>query len=1236
MGLFRKNQSKILCKVLSFLIIFVLSFSLVFLANLSYARDFINLPEPDAIAAISGHFTPTLIKGVSIDVDNPFKFDFIVDTGDTSITGAELKTESTKLIKYFLASLTTPEDQAWVNLSPYEKGRIISEGFGKTTMGRDLLAQDYVLKQVSAAISNPKEQLGEEFWNRVHQKAQEQFGSTDIPLNTFNKIWIVPQDALVYEKDNTAFVVKSHLKVYLEEDYLALQKNTGIERFGIDGGDKADVNVVSGVTSQIVKEVLIPEIEKEVNTGKTFANLRQIYNSVILATWYKNTLRNSILSKVYVDQNKVAGVNVEDEAVNQEIYNKYVAAFKKGVYNFIREEYDQATQELIPRKYFSGGLRATIDPNELKVTHNLKQALEAREDEAMPVDSNGKQGRQFDIEVDTLALNADSNLAEFDQAPFVQASDLEDNSMVVQGGLAVSGNPYVGTVDFSRRYLERARDNRIRVRQINFILREIAKERENPGTGQLPRYEALSDFHGDVNRFTALLSNALNRLIGFEGQLDPNRFIKEQLDAQGLSLKEMQGAIILGGDLFDRGEHGIKCALVAMELKELAPDHVVFMMGNHDKWMEGNMNGVHLPWYQGFHWYLDKGTDKEKQFKKEARDLVEKMREENPDQLNSFSEWTKWLAEFNDDMNAYNKTALKGKASEIRDTFLKFYEKFKGEWNDQQFEAIERFAGYFKRISVPNPAIGLKGIANTNSAWWESTFEQLKKAKETRAADGAASDETSKWAEAIRLAKQISVDLNKRLEKRLAEGKFWFKAIEAINTEAYKSEEWWSKDWSSHIGWGEKVIAELNQMIADGIITDEDIDEFDQSNYIHSKTLKQISDFYANNFNLHFFTIYRDLFSHGWFPVTDDGEIVINYKGKEYRNNKIFQGFDQMTADVRDPGLTMQEKWEARSLVNSWYADMTTQLKPIHIKKNREEIGINIIHGNLKIANWVTGHNPLRKLKTTFMTKTGKYAHFEMDKGMSPKFGEEGGLVSIGPDGINLWGFSPAKEAKVENIVRSPLSPILEGKKITGEYENPGLSGEEFLDTVEELLSQERAEIIGQDPEKYFISKGDDWRTKEYDDFAMATQKVFDLDGEMTKALERLRPSIMDNQVFNADDLIEKAFPDMEASQITVLRGYMVSWLYQEVQAEDAKLVAVKDGGFKFKNLGGINLNPDLIKMEIKRDGKGIILPLDQQPYFNAEIEGLLPVIINVTPISIPLLLGLDADRQESKELAAL
>lgn len=348
---FRKS---LLHKAMSFFVAITFIFTLAFPPSIASAQTFastvLNLPMPGAFVTMTDGFSPAIIRGITIDRDNALAFDFIVDRGQTRLEGDALVRESNKMIKYFLAALTTPEEDMWVNLSPYEKNRIIPENFGQTEMGRDLLAQDYMLKQLSASMVFPDDELGAKFWKRVHEKAQAQFGSTDIPMETFNKIWIVPTKAVVYEHGNSAFVVESYLKVMHETDYDALTASQGLE-----GSGNTEVTQSSDINTQVIKEILIPEIEKEVNNGEIFANLRQIYNSMILATWYKINLKESLLGQVYVNQSKTVGVQTQDKEINNKIYEQYVAAFKKGVYNIIKEDYNPATQEVIPKKYFSGG-----------------------------------------------------------------------------------------------------------------------------------------------------------------------------------------------------------------------------------------------------------------------------------------------------------------------------------------------------------------------------------------------------------------------------------------------------------------------------------------------------------------------------------------------------------------------------------------------------------------------------------------------------------------------------------------------------------------------------------------------------------------------------------------------------------------------------------------------------------------------------------------------------------------
>ena len=339
---------------------------LVFLLNIlgplpTAKADEVFLPKPGAMITTSAPFSPAIITGMTIHQENPLQFDFIVDTGDEHLQGEIFKKESQKLINYFMATLTIPEDEMWVNLSPYEKNRIIAEGLGNTEMGRDMLAQDYILKQLTASLIYPESNLGKEFWQRIYAKAQKQFGTTKIPTNLFNKVWIVPQDATVYVNGHNVFVTHSHLKVMLEEDYLSLDKHNGQTVLPASSTViPAKVGIQTqahSLGSQMVRKIVLPAIEKEVNEGKNFANLRQIYNSMILATWYKKKLKSSLLSQIYLDKNKTNGIELSDKTVKEKIYRQYLSAYKKGVYDYIKEDIDSQTKEVIPRKYFSGGLK---------------------------------------------------------------------------------------------------------------------------------------------------------------------------------------------------------------------------------------------------------------------------------------------------------------------------------------------------------------------------------------------------------------------------------------------------------------------------------------------------------------------------------------------------------------------------------------------------------------------------------------------------------------------------------------------------------------------------------------------------------------------------------------------------------------------------------------------------------------------------------------------------------------
>lgn len=316
-------------KFISILLALTIAFP-SFLQKPLYAQMQNAADSSEALSSRSQVFNPTLIKGIKIYPDNPFKIDFLVSSDEKNTNaskGSIFKNESQKLIKYFLAALTVPENDLWVNLAPNEKNRIIPKKFGETEMGIELLSQDYALKQLTASLMNPEGEIGKAFWQKIYSSAQKKYGALEIPQETLNKIWITPQRAVVYESGNNAYIADTYLKVE------TLQCNV----------------------STILKELILPEIENEVNYGKTFASLRQIFNSVILARWFKANIKKNFLNNAYSNKNKISGVDVKDKNTNKTIYKEYIEAFKKGAFNYIKEEYDSNSKQIIPRKYFCGG-----------------------------------------------------------------------------------------------------------------------------------------------------------------------------------------------------------------------------------------------------------------------------------------------------------------------------------------------------------------------------------------------------------------------------------------------------------------------------------------------------------------------------------------------------------------------------------------------------------------------------------------------------------------------------------------------------------------------------------------------------------------------------------------------------------------------------------------------------------------------------------------------------------------
>lgn len=308
----------------SILIVFMMSLFAIPLLHVkgSVADVISSLPAPNQLLKISRKASGERLCGLRFSKKNPQSFEFIFENPKSNKSN---KADRKRLIKYFVTALTTSSDKLWVNLSPYEKNRIIEDDLAQTELGVNMLAQDYLLKQLSSSLTHPKSKIGKQYWSNTEN------------INQFNKVWISADKAELYVGDNTMILGKANLKVETEEDYLAKKRN----------------GQSSSVGQNIVMKDILDVLETEVNHGQHFVELRQIYNSVVLANSFKTILRKHFLSKSYSNKNKLLANQTEDSSLKDQIYNRYLLAFQKGVYDLIETEKGDRPKRKV--RYFSGG-----------------------------------------------------------------------------------------------------------------------------------------------------------------------------------------------------------------------------------------------------------------------------------------------------------------------------------------------------------------------------------------------------------------------------------------------------------------------------------------------------------------------------------------------------------------------------------------------------------------------------------------------------------------------------------------------------------------------------------------------------------------------------------------------------------------------------------------------------------------------------------------------------------------
>lgn len=343
-----------LCKktLICFLILSLLSCQLGFAqmtAELNIAGHLRQMQQPLS----AQKFRPIHLRYFSYDTHTD-KLNIIVDKGTVkNADEATIKDTTQTLLTYFLTGVVLPNESFWVNLRPDSAENIIDNNLAQTDMGKIMLEADLQLKKDTARFTSPQTKEGKEYWDKLYSKAGELFGTNNVTIPTLTRPWIVPNEVIIREDNQSAYIYKATLLVMLEEDHL---KESAVYNF-----TDPRLKELNEYSAQLIRELILPRLTKEVNSAERYAGLRQVFYSLILARWFKSRFKGKDgLYCQRIDSGDLTGISSKDSWSKDTFFNAYQESFRNGEYNL--RETTSTLQGSNIRSYFSGGmdLRGTL------------------------------------------------------------------------------------------------------------------------------------------------------------------------------------------------------------------------------------------------------------------------------------------------------------------------------------------------------------------------------------------------------------------------------------------------------------------------------------------------------------------------------------------------------------------------------------------------------------------------------------------------------------------------------------------------------------------------------------------------------------------------------------------------------------------------------------------------------------------------------------------------------------
>ncbi|WP_306323774.1 MULTISPECIES: hypothetical protein [unclassified Streptomyces] len=173
----------------------------------------------------------------------------------------------------FFTWLALTPDKFWVNLNPDQPDRVMDDTFASTDAGRVLLESDLRMKHDFFKAMDPKTDLGRRFWASLPRQNGR-------PCFAGIRNWIEPETATVREQDSGVHILDTPLKLKSTTQDFATRPGGGEEICRPGELQRRQAQAV-------IERMIVPAVEKTINTAPQYADLRRVYTARVAAEWIR-------------------------------------------------------------------------------------------------------------------------------------------------------------------------------------------------------------------------------------------------------------------------------------------------------------------------------------------------------------------------------------------------------------------------------------------------------------------------------------------------------------------------------------------------------------------------------------------------------------------------------------------------------------------------------------------------------------------------------------------------------------------------------------------------------------------------------------------------------------------------------------------------------------------------------------------------------------------------------------